>query len=60
MKALKERTHNTLAVRCYRCGAQLLETTEDGQVCPFCGWIWYLSDETLDKAIRKGKDKIVV
>ena len=50
--------HNTLAPRCYHCGAPKPEITDEGQSCIHCGWKRYLSKEALDRIMRKYQTKI--
>jgi len=54
VKLQEARLHEQEVIKCYHCGqSYLLETTEDGQTCPFCGWAWYMSKRGLDKLVRK-------
>jgi len=59
-KVLQAKLHDNLATKCYHCGQPFLELTKDGQECPFCGWVRYLSNQTLDKLMRKRHSRIIV
>jgi len=53
-------TYDTLAPRCYHCGAPHPEVTDEGQSCIYCGWVRYIDKKVLDKLMRKYQDRIVV